>query len=51
LLLFCHITITLDGYICHEDGSIDGCLLEGEHAEEFTKSLDSYDAVLMGRKT
>ena len=46
-----HIAITLDGYICREDGSIDGFLMEGEHAEDFIKSLDSYDSVLMGRKT
>ena len=46
-----YIAITLDGYICHEDGSVDGFLMEGEHAEDFIKSLDSYDLVLMGRKT
>jgi len=46
-----HIAITLDGYICREDGSIDGFLMEGEHVEDFIKSLDSYDSVLMGRKT
>ncbi len=46
-----HIAITLDGYICREDGSIDGFLMEGEHVEDFIQSLDSYDSVLMGRKT
>ncbi len=46
-----HIAITLDGYICREDGSIDGFLMEGEHAEDFIKLLDNYDSVLMGRKT
>ena len=45
-----HIAITLDGYICHEDGSIDGLLMEGEHVEDFIKSLECYDSVLMGRK-
>ena len=46
-----YIATTLDGYICREDGSIDGFLMEGEHAEDFIKSLDSYESVLMGRKT
>ncbi|MCF6212363.1 MAG: dihydrofolate reductase family protein [Gammaproteobacteria bacterium] len=46
-----HIAITVDGYICRKNGSIDGFLMEGEHTEDFIKSLDSYDSVLMGRKT
>ncbi len=46
-----HIAITLDGFICRDDGSIDGFLMEGEHVEDFVKSLNAYDSVLMGRKT
>ena len=46
-----HIAVTLDGYICHEDGSIDGFLMEGDHANEFIQSLDNYDTVLMGSQT
>jgi len=46
-----HIAITLDGFISHQDGSIDGLLMEGEHADDFVQSLGEYDTVLMGRKT
>jgi len=46
-----HIATTIDGYICHEDGSIDGFLMEGEHADEFIESLENYDTVLMGSRT
>lgn len=46
-----HIAVTLDGFISHEDGSVDGFLMEGEHADEFVQSLSRYDTVLMGRKT
>lgn len=46
-----HIAISIDGYISHEDGGIDGFLMEGEHAEEFVQSMKQYDTVLMGRKT
>ncbi|RBP53347.1 dihydrofolate reductase family protein [Arenicella xantha] len=46
-----HIAVTLDGYICHQDASIDGFLMEGPHADDFVSSLQNYDAVLMGSKT
>ncbi len=46
-----HIAVTLDGYICHQDGSIDGFLLEGEHADDFIQAIGTYDTVLMGSKT
>ncbi|MFC1757272.1 dihydrofolate reductase family protein [Planctomycetota bacterium] len=45
------VAITLDGYICHEDGSIDGFVPEGEHVADYMDRLKSYDAVLMGRNT
>jgi len=46
-----HIAVTLDGYICRDDGGIDGFLMEGEHADEFIQSLERYDSVLMGSNT
>ncbi len=46
-----HIAVSLDGYICHENGSIDGFLMEGPHADDFINSLEKYDTVLMGSKT
>lgn len=46
-----HIAITLDGFISHKDGSVEGLLMEGPHADEFVQALREYDTVLMGRKT
>ena len=45
------VATTLDGYICHEDGSIDGFVADGEHVVDYMDRLKTYDAVLMGRKT
>lgn len=49
--LIYHIATSLDGYIAHPDGSVDGFLMQGPHAEEFFQSLSEYDTVLMGRGT
>jgi dihydrofolate reductase len=47
-----HVATTVDGFIGHEDGSVDGFVMEGDHATEFLESLkNDYDVVLMGRKT
>jgi dihydrofolate reductase len=47
-----HVATTVDGYIGHEDGSVDGFVMEGDHATEFLETLQNdYDVVLMGRKT
>src|SRR5215210_6877217 len=47
-----HVATTVDGFIGHEDGSVDGFVAEGDHATEFLESLQNdYDVVLMGRKT
>ncbi len=45
------VAVTLDGFICHEDGSIEGFIPEGEHVADYMDRLKSYSAVLMGRKT
>ena len=45
------VAVTLDGYICHEDGSADGFVGEGEHVADYLQRLQQYDTVLMGRKT
>ena len=45
-----HVAITADGFIAREDGSFD-CFPAGEHVTDYLKSLKSYGAVLMGRKT
>lgn len=48
-----HVGTTLDNYISHEDGSIEGfsMFMEGEHVTEYIESLKEYDTVLMGKIT
>jgi dihydrofolate reductase len=47
-----HVATTLDGFIAHEDQTVDGFLGEGDHASDYLASLHSdYDVVIMGRKT
>jgi dihydrofolate reductase len=46
-----HVATTLDGYIAREDGSIDGFLAEGDHVHDYLQQLESYDTVIMGRRT
>jgi dihydrofolate reductase len=50
--LIYHVASTLDGFIAHENHTVDGFLNEGLHADEYLASLHTdYDAVIMGRKT
>jgi dihydrofolate reductase len=50
--LMYHVASTLDGFIAHEDHTVDGFLNEGLHADEYLASLQTdYDTVIMGRKT
>jgi dihydrofolate reductase len=47
-----HVATTVDGFIGHEDGSVEGFVMEGEHATAFLESLkNDYRVVLMGRRT
>ena len=45
-----HIATTLDNFICHEDGSVDG-FVDGDHVPEYLETLKKYDTVVMGRAT
>ncbi|WP_437816277.1 dihydrofolate reductase family protein [Sorangium sp. So ce1078] len=45
------VAVTLDGFVSHEDGSVEGFLMEGEHADEYAERLKGYGTVLMGRRT
>lgn len=49
--LIYHIATSVDGFIADADGSVTGFLMEGEHADDFLRSLSAYDTVVMGRKT
>lgn len=46
-----HVAASLDNFICHLDGSIDGFTPEGDHVSEYLESLKKYDTVIMGRAT
>ncbi|WP_437735659.1 dihydrofolate reductase family protein [Sorangium sp. So ce1335] len=45
------VAVTLDNFISHEDGSVDGFMMQGDHATDYVERLKGYDTVLMGRKT
>jgi dihydrofolate reductase len=47
-----YVASTVDGFIGHEDGSINGFLEQGDHVSDYLESLKTqFDVVLMGRKT
>ncbi|ADO76027.1 dihydrofolate reductase family protein [Stigmatella aurantiaca] len=46
-----HVATTADGFIARADGSWDFFPTEGGHIPEFVAAMNSYGAVLMGRKT
>jgi dihydrofolate reductase len=46
-----YVACSVDGFIAHKDGSLNGFLAEGEHVTDYLDSFKSFDAVLMGRKT
>jgi dihydrofolate reductase len=45
------VAMTLDNFISHEDGSVDGVTEAGPHVTEYIERLRGYDTVLMGRNT
>jgi len=46
-----YIACSVDGFICHSNGSVDGFLMEGPHADAFVARFAEFDTVLMGAKT
>ena len=49
--LIYYIAMSADGFIAHTNGSVDGLLMEGPHADDFQSALDMFDTVLMGKET
>lgn len=45
------VATTVDGFVSHEDGSVDGFMMDGEHVTDYMQRLAGYDTVLMGRST
>ncbi|MEM7657688.1 MAG: dihydrofolate reductase family protein [Bacteroidota bacterium] len=46
-----HVATTLDGFIADERGGIGAFLAEGDHVPAYMEHLQTYDTVIMGRKT
>jgi len=46
------VASTVDGFIGHEDGSVNGFLEQGEHVTDYLESLKTwFDVVLMGKRS
>lgn len=46
-----YVATTVDHFIAHADGGVDGFLTEGEHIPDYMNSLRDYDTVIMGKNT
>jgi dihydrofolate reductase len=46
-----YVAATLDGYVAHPDGAVDGFIGEGALLDDYLSYQQQVDAVLMGRKT
>jgi hypothetical protein len=42
------VAVSLDGFISHEDGSIEGFVPDGPHVADYIARLQGYDTVLNG---
>jgi dihydrofolate reductase len=45
------VAASVDGFVSHSDGSVEGFLADGEHVTDYLQRLAGYDTVLMGRST
>ncbi len=46
-----YVACSLDGFIAHKNGTFDGFVWDEEVVADFFADLESFDIVLMGRKT
>lgn len=46
-----YIATTVDNFIAHTNGSVEGFLTEGQHIPDYINSLQDYDTVIMGKNT
>lgn len=46
-----YVAMSLDGYICGPDESIEGYVDKGSGLDQYLNDLKSFDTVIMGRKT
>lgn len=49
--LIYYVAMSVDGFIAHGNGEIEGFLMEGPHSDDFFIALKQFDTVLMGKKT
>jgi dihydrofolate reductase len=45
------VATSVDGFVSHADGSVEGFQINGEHVADYLQRLAGYDTVLMGRST
>ena len=46
-----YVAVTLDGYICGPNESVEGYVDKGSGLDQYLSDLESFDTVIMGRKT
>lgn len=46
-----HVAVTLDSFIAHNDGSIDGFSHDEKVTQDYYAALQEYSIAVMGRKT
>lgn len=46
-----YVAISLDGYICGPNESIDGYINEGSGLDQYMKDLKTFETVIMGKNT
>ena len=45
------VAISVDGFICRRDGSIEDFTPDGPHVDDYQARLEAYETVVMGRRT